>query len=102
MLLQTAAQFRSVISIAFCAAAEMPDFSIPEADAEYTGDPANNKDQVSHRKQLAQLELQAQVKKVCSYTAAMSQQIARCISSSPLTASNASVAHAVFSTPLLA
>ena len=47
-----------------CAAAEMPDFSIPEAEAEYTGDPANKTDQISHRKHLVQLELQAQAKKV--------------------------------------
>lgn len=49
-----------------CAAGEMPDFSIPDAEAEYTGDPANKTDQVSHRKHLVQLELQAQAKKVCA------------------------------------
>lgn len=45
------------------AAAEMPDFSIPEAEAEHKGDPTD-KDQVSPRTHLAQLELQAQTKKV--------------------------------------
>ena len=46
----------------------MPDFSIPEGEAEYKGDPANKKDQTSHRKHLAQLELQTQLKKVCPQT----------------------------------
>ena len=48
----------------FGAAAEMPDFSVPEAEANHNGDLADKTDQVSHRKHLAQLELQAQVKKV--------------------------------------
>ena len=46
------------------AAVEMPDFSIPEGEAEYKGDPANKRDQTSHRRHLAQLELQTQLKKV--------------------------------------
>ena len=50
------------------AAAEMPDFSIPATEAEYTGDPDNKTNQVSHRKHLMQLELQAQAKKVCACT----------------------------------
>ena len=47
-------------------AAEMPDFEIPVAEAEFTGDPADKKSQMAHRKQLAQLELQVQCKKVQS------------------------------------
>lgn len=47
-------------------AAEMPDFEIPVGEAEYTGDPADKKGQMAHRKQLAQLELQVQCKKVQS------------------------------------
>ena len=42
----------------------MPDFDTPEADQEFTGDAADKKDQASHRKRLAQLELQQQHKKV--------------------------------------
>lgn len=45
-------------------AAEMPDFNTPEADQEFTGDAADKKDQASHRKRLAQLELQQQHRKV--------------------------------------
>ena len=43
----------------------MPDFRVGDGEAEYRGDPANKKDQASHRKHLAQLELQLQCKKVC-------------------------------------
>lgn len=45
----------------------MPDFQIPSTQAEYTGDPSNKKDQMAHRKHLAQLELQVQCKKVPIY-----------------------------------
>ena len=55
---------KSCCIVCMCAAAEMPAVSIPETEAEYTGDPANKPDQVSHRKHLVQLELQAQAKKV--------------------------------------
>ena len=48
-----------------CCVAEMPDFQVPASQAEYSGDPANKKDQMAHRKHLAQLELQMQCKKVC-------------------------------------
>ncbi|DBB13479.1 TPA: hypothetical protein ACH3X3_000533 [Trebouxia sp. C0006] len=42
---------------------EMPDFSIPEAEQEFIGDPDDKKDQANHRKRLAQLEVQQQDKK---------------------------------------
>ena len=42
----------------------MPDFSVPEEEAEFKGEAGNKRDQTSHRKHLAQLELQAQLKKV--------------------------------------
>ena len=45
-------------------AAEMPDFSIPESELEYKEEDADRKDPASHRKYLAQLELQVQCKKV--------------------------------------
>ena len=45
-------------------AAEMPDFSIPETELEYKEEDADRKDPASHRKYLAQLELQVQCKKV--------------------------------------
>jgi hypothetical protein len=45
-------------------AGEMPDFSIPEAEQEFIGDPDDKKDQANHRKRLAQLEVQQQDKKV--------------------------------------
>ena len=62
------------------AAGEMPDFSTPDAEAEYTGDPANKTDQVSHRKHLVHLELQAQAKKVCACPhPATSAGVAHCI-----------------------
>lgn len=48
----------------FMFAGEMPDFSIPEADQEFIGDPDDKKDQANHRKRLAQLEAQQQDNKV--------------------------------------
>ncbi|DBA92727.1 TPA: hypothetical protein ACH3X1_002933 [Trebouxia sp. C0004] len=42
---------------------EMPDFSIPEAEQEFIGDPDDKQDQANHRKRLAQLEVQQQDKK---------------------------------------
>ena len=45
-------------------AAEMPDFSIPESELEFKEEDADRKDPASHRKYLAQLELQVQCKKV--------------------------------------
>ncbi len=48
----------------FMVAGEMPDFSIPDADQEFMGDPDDKKDQANHRKRLAQLEVQQQDKKV--------------------------------------
>ena len=58
------ARLNHTLSQLFMVAGEMPDFSIPETDQEFIGDPDDKKDQANDQKRVAQLEAQQQDKKV--------------------------------------
>ena len=64
MLVMCSAKLSHAFSQLFMVAGEMPDFSIPEADQQFVGDPDDKQDEANHRKRLAQLEAQQQDKKV--------------------------------------